>query len=112
MNIFGCHVSDAPFRYLGMPMHHTRIRNKDWNEIEEKFERKMTTWKSKMLSYGGRLNLINSVLSNLFMYMLSFFEIPKEVLKRQDYFRSRFFCQGDGHKQKIPINKVEHHVKT
>ena len=34
-----------------------------------------------MLSVGGRLVLINSVLSNLSIFMLSFFEVPKEVLK-------------------------------
>jgi hypothetical protein len=41
-----------------------------------------------MLSVGGRLVLLNSVLSSLPMFMLSFFEIPKEVLKKLDYFRS------------------------
>ena len=65
--------------------------NKDWKIIEERFERKLSTWKSKMLSYGGRRTLINSVLRNLSMYMISFFQIPKEILKKLDYFRSRFF---------------------
>jgi hypothetical protein len=35
--------------------------------------------------------LINSVLSSLPMLMLSFFEVPKEVLEKIDFFRSRFF---------------------
>jgi hypothetical protein len=43
------------------------------------------------LSYGGRLVLINSVLSSLAMFMLSFYEIPNNVLKKLDYYRSRFF---------------------
>lgn len=34
------------------------------------------------------------------MYMMSFFAIPKEVIKKIDYFRSRFYWQGDGHKCK------------
>jgi len=105
MNIFGCPVGEVHFRYLGIPMHHTRLLNKDWKIIEERFERKLSTWKSKMLSYGGRLTLINSVLSNLSMYMISFFAIPKEVLKKLDYFRSRFFWQGDGHKRKYRLTK-------
>jgi len=41
-----------------------------------------------MLSVGGRLVLINSVVSGLSMFMLSFFEIPRGVLKKLDYFRS------------------------
>ena len=44
-----------------------------------------------MLSVGGRLVLINSVLSSLPMFMISFFQIPRGVLKKLDYFRSRFF---------------------
>ena len=35
-----------------------------------------------MLSVGGRLVLINSVLSSLPMFMLSFFEMPRGVLKK------------------------------
>jgi hypothetical protein len=30
---------------------------------------------------------------------MSFFEIPREVLERLDYFRSRFFWQRDDHKK-------------
>ena len=81
MNIFGCQVAETPLTYLGIPLHHKRISNKDWKIIEDRFERKLSTWKGKLLSYGGRLTLINSVLSNLSVYMLSFFEISKEVLK-------------------------------
>jgi hypothetical protein len=35
--------------------------------------------------------LINSVLTSLPMFMLSFFEIPKGVRKIMYFFRSRFF---------------------
>jgi hypothetical protein len=42
-------------------MHHKRISNADWKIKEEKFEKKLS-WKGKMLSYGGRLILLNSVL--------------------------------------------------
>jgi len=37
--------------------------------------------------------------------MLSFFEIPKEVVKKLDFYRSRFFWQGDGHKKKYRLTK-------
>jgi len=38
-----------------------------------------------------RLVLLNSILTSLAMLMLSFFKIPKGVLKKLDYYRSRFF---------------------
>jgi hypothetical protein len=73
--------------------------------IEERIEKKLSSWKEKYLSVGGRLVLINSVLSSLPMFMLSFFEIPKGVLEKIDYFRSRFFWQNDSQKRKYRFHK-------
>jgi hypothetical protein len=58
-----------------------------------------------MLSYGGRLILINSVLSSLALFMLSFYEVPKGILDKLDFYRSRFFWQGDNHKKKYRLTK-------
>jgi hypothetical protein len=49
--------------------------------------------------------LIKSVLSSLPMYMTSFFSLPKGVLKKLDYFRSRFFWQGNENKRKYRLAK-------
>jgi hypothetical protein len=54
-----------------------------------------------MLSVQGRLVLINSVLSSLPMFILSFFKVQRGVLKKLDYYRSRCFWQSDEHKKKI-----------
>lgn len=47
--------------------------------------------KVKHLSGGGGMVLINSVLSGIAMFMLSFFEVPKGILKKLDYYRFLFF---------------------
>jgi hypothetical protein len=39
-----------------------------------------------MLSLGGRLVLLNSILSSLPMFMLSFFELPKGVFEEVGLF--------------------------
>jgi hypothetical protein len=57
------------------------------------------------LSYGSRLVLINSVLISLVMFILSFYEVPKEVLHKLDFYRSIFFYQGDDHKKKYRLTK-------
>jgi hypothetical protein len=59
-------------------MHYRRLRNKDW----EKLENMPNSWKVEYLSIGGRLVLINSVLTSLPMFKLSFFEVSKGVLKK------------------------------
>ena len=51
--------------------------------------------------------LINSVLSSLPMFMMSFFELPKGVVEKIDCFRSRFYWQNDQHKRKYRLAKWE-----
>jgi hypothetical protein len=68
-------------------MHYKKLNNKDRKMIEERIEKKLNSWKGKYLSVGGRLVLINSVLSSFPMFMFSFFEIPKGVLEKINYFR-------------------------
>ena len=58
-----------------------------------------------MLLYGDRLVLVNSVLTSLPMFMLSFLEIPKEVRNRLDVYRSRFFWQSDENKRKYRLTQ-------
>jgi hypothetical protein len=101
MQIFGCEAGALPFKYLGIPIHHRTLRNAEWNPVESRFASKLGCWRSKMLSYGDRLVLINSVLTSLSMFMLSFMEIPVGVRKRLDYYRSNFFWQSDEKKEKI-----------
>lgn len=99
MELFGCSTGQFPFRYLGIPIHYRRLRNADWKEVVERFEKRLSSWKGKLLSTGGRLTLINSVLSSLPLYMMSFFAIPRGILTKLDYFRSRFYWQSDGKKK-------------
>ena len=100
MELFGCNSGYFPIRYLGIPIHYRKLSNNAWIRIQERFEQRLSSWKGKNFSTGGRLTLINWVLSSLPMHMMSFFKIPKGVRKKLDYFRSRFFWQGDEHKRK------------
>ena len=45
------------------------------------------------------------MLSSLPMYMFSFFEVPRGVLKKIEYYRSRFFWQNDEHNKKYRLIK-------
>jgi hypothetical protein len=89
--------------YLGIRIHYKRLQNSDQRKIEERVEKRRARWKVKLISIGGRLTLINSVLSSLPIYMMSFFAISKGVLKKLGYFRSRFYLQGDENKQKYRL---------
>jgi hypothetical protein len=72
---------------------------------EKKLKLRLSSWKGILLSIEGRLALINSVMSNMVLYMLSFFLLPKGVLNRLDFFPSRFFWQGDSEKKRYRLAK-------
>jgi hypothetical protein len=55
--------------------------------VEDKMENKLHTWQGKLLSYGGRLILLGSGLSNVPLYIVSLFELLKGTEKRCDIFR-------------------------
>jgi hypothetical protein len=84
--LFGCESGSLPFRYLGISIHYRKLKNSKWNPVESRFEGKLGCWAGKMLSYGDCLVLINSVVTSLPMFMLSFFDIPKRLRKRLHFF--------------------------
>ena len=89
--IFVCKSKDFPMTYLGILVHFRKLRNGGRKKVEECFERRLSRWKGKHESIGGRVTLINSVLSSLPLYMMSFFAIPRVMLKKLDYFCLDFF---------------------
>lgn len=71
-----------PFIYLDIPIGTNPMRIATWKQpIIGKNRERLSYWKSRHLSSGGRIVLINSVLSNLPIYFLSFFKAPNKVLK-------------------------------
>jgi hypothetical protein len=100
MQIMGCESDVLPIRYLGIPVHYRTLRNAEWNPIKSRFISKLGCWRSKLLSHGDRLVLINSFFTSLLMFMLSLLEIPKGVTKKHDYFCFNFF----GNRMRIKRN--------
>ncbi|XP_024961356.1 uncharacterized protein LOC112501856 [Cynara cardunculus var. scolymus] len=58
-------------------------------------------WKSKILSYGGRLVLIKSVLGSLGLHYLSLLKAPTSIINKLESIRSRFFWGDKGGVRKI-----------
>ena len=82
-------------------MHYRILQNSDRKGVDERFQKKLSGWKEKLLFAGGKLILINSVLSSLPLFMFSFFEVSREVLKKLDFYRSRFFGKVTNIKKSI-----------
>ncbi|KAK1289771.1 hypothetical protein QJS10_CPB18g00723 [Acorus calamus] len=92
--IVGCEVRDFPVRVLGLPLSRGRLKKEDWDPLIERFQRRLAGWKGRLLTYGGRLTLLQAVLSALPLFFLSVFRIPAGVLQRIETMRRRFLWQG------------------
>ncbi|XP_039054282.1 uncharacterized protein LOC120196577 [Hibiscus syriacus] len=73
-----------------------------WEPIIEKFKAKLVGWKSRTLSFAGRVVLINLVLSMLSLYYMLIFLIPKAVISKIDKIRRGFLWGCDGNKNRLP----------
>ena len=81
-HFLNCSQLDIPFSYHGIPVGTSSKSWSVWLPIISKFEAKLAKWKQRCLSIGGRITLINSVLTALPIYLLSFFRIPKKVVHK------------------------------
>ena len=78
----GCRAGSLPTTYLGLPLGAPHKSVRMWDTIEERFRRRLASWKRQYISKGGRVTLIRSTLSNLPIYFMSLFRIPSLVCKR------------------------------
>lgn len=108
-NLFSCRLGTMPFKYLVIPIIHIILRNNEWTDVVERFKRKFNQWKGKVLSSRSRLILFNVVLSNLPIFMMSFFEVPDGVLKKLDTLHSKFSWEWEGHQKKYHLTKWRIH---
>ncbi|GKB75710.1 hypothetical protein Tco_0942605 [Tanacetum coccineum] len=52
---------------------------------------RLSSWKSKSLSFGGRLTLVKSVLGSLGVYYFSTFKAPSKVINTLEGIRRKYF---------------------
>ncbi|RVW96061.1 hypothetical protein CK203_027744 [Vitis vinifera] len=91
--VFGCKVGNLFTTYLGLPLGAPHNSCRVWDVVEERFKRKLATWKKQYLSKGGRLTLIKSTLSNLPIYFMSLFVIPRKVRLRLEKIQREFLWE-------------------
>ena len=99
--LIGCDIMHTPFKYLGVLVGTPMSRTSAWDEIVQKIQSRLSKWKSKTLSIGGRLTLVKSVLGATPLYHMSIYKAPKKVLNVLESIRSKFFNGIDPLERKI-----------
>ncbi|XP_074277728.1 uncharacterized protein LOC141601352 [Silene latifolia] len=98
----GMKLAGLPFKYLGVPISVKKLSVLDCAVLVEKVVLRIRALGARKLSYGGRLTLVQSVLSCLHNYWAKIFLLPKSVIKKIDEVCRNFLWQGDIHYTKAP----------
>ncbi|WMV41497.1 hypothetical protein MTR67_034882 [Solanum verrucosum] len=89
---FGC--GEFPFKYLGVPLSTKNLTIMQWLPLVNKIIGRISSWTAKKLSYGGRMQLVQSVLFGIQEYWSQLFTIPAKVLKLVESYCRSFTWSG------------------
>ncbi|KAF5795822.1 putative RNA-directed DNA polymerase [Helianthus annuus] len=90
----GCKSESLPFKYLGLKVGANMNRIVNWRPVYDVFEARLALWKSSLLSLGGRVTLIRSVLASLPNYYFSLYRAPVKVIKDLERMMKKFLWGG------------------
>nr|GEW97644.1 RNA-directed DNA polymerase, eukaryota [Tanacetum cinerariifolium] len=99
-SLIGCSILTAPFNYLDVKVGSNMSRITSWDDVISKVSSRLSKWKLKLLSIGGRLSLL-SVLTSISLYHMSIFKVPIGVLNCLKFIRQNFFYGVDGLDRKL-----------
>nr|GEX48344.1 RNA-directed DNA polymerase, eukaryota [Tanacetum cinerariifolium] len=98
---FCCISNNLPFTYLGVKVGANMMRLNSWSDVVKKVSNKLSNWKAKTLSVGGRLTLLKSVLGAIPTYYMFLFKAPEVIISLLEKMRNKFFLGADTDDRKI-----------
>ncbi|KAJ9560786.1 hypothetical protein OSB04_005946 [Centaurea solstitialis] len=90
-----------PFNYLGLPVGGNMAKSANGSPVIDKFKSRLSSWKAKSLSLGGRLCLCKSVLGSLGTSYFSLYKAQIKVVNTHESIRRCFFWGGTDNSKKI-----------
>jgi len=99
---FGCSTGSMPFTYLGLPMGITKPKMEDLTPLMDRIERRLNAC-SSMLSYSGRLEMINSAITPITTYTMCTIKLPAGVIENIDRIRKQCLWRGNDRTKKVVV---------
>ncbi|KAF8402130.1 hypothetical protein HHK36_013082 [Tetracentron sinense] len=87
-----CHT--LPIKYLGLPLTASRLRFRDCLPLLDRITKWISSLKNNWLSYGGRIQLIQSVLNSFHHYWCSVFCLPQAIIGAIEKLFAKFIWAG------------------
>ena len=102
--MLNCKLGSLPMIYLGLPVDAVKLPLSAFDPLKVKVAKKVDPWKATN-SPGGRGILIQSCLTSLALYYMSFYHLHEGVHAAFDKARPRFYWAKDKKKQKYHMVK-------
>ena len=100
----GVSEGSLPVPYLGLPLISTGIHKTHCQPILQKIKNRISSWKNRLLSKAGRLELIRSVLHSYSIYWCNAFLLPAGLLQDIERLLMNFFWNGTNDKAMHMVN--------
>ncbi|XP_057760132.1 uncharacterized protein LOC130980472 [Arachis stenosperma] len=92
-------------RYLGVNIGHDRASRKMAQEVIDKIQRKLASWKGCLLNKAGRLCLVNAVMASIPVYNMQVSLLPKYACDKIDSLMRQFLWKGQANGRGLPLVK-------
>ncbi|KAJ6843968.1 uncharacterized protein M6B38_295310 [Iris pallida] len=96
-DVLGIARSDLPVRYLGVPLTVNYARDQDCQGLVEYVQQRVEGWQAAGLSFGGRIELIRSVISAVAHFWLQSILLPVATIRRVERLCADFLWRGGMH---------------
>ncbi|KAL5567823.1 hypothetical protein UlMin_024398 [Ulmus minor] len=92
----GCHE-----KYLGLPCLSGKNKRRLFASIKDRVWNKLSGWKSKFLSTGGREVLTKAIIQSIPTYSMSMFKLPFSLIKELHRLCAQFWWGGNNEKKRM-----------
>ena len=81
LRCFAVRKVTSPIKYLGVPLHFTKLTRNDLQPVTDKIIKRIDGWWGRLLSYARRLTLLKACLANIPIYLMSIIKFPKWAIR-------------------------------
>ncbi|XP_058775212.1 uncharacterized protein LOC131649467 [Vicia villosa] len=110
-SFLSCKKGSFPFKFLGIWVGERANKTKVWKDVVTNIKSRLSKWKGRNISIGGRVTLIGSVLNAIPIFTLSFYKAPSMIIKEIRGLLSNFLWNGNANKRSIHWVKWENVCK-
>lgn len=100
-SLLGFSQGHLPFTYLGVPLFVGKPKRIHLAPIVDKIKAKLSSWKGKLLSIMGRVQLVKSVIHGMLVYSFHIYSWPLALIKHLDQCIRNFIWSGDIYTRKV-----------